>query len=79
MSGIPVTSVHLPDLSNWECVEYSDNPTDTDITSVVVETPDSSSSSSSNIDVSTIIFIIFSLLVVFIFLGIITRSPSTNT
>lgn len=74
MSNVPTASVQLPDLSNWECVEYTDASMENEIQPV----EDSGSSKSKNkFDWVTIVFVIFAIIVAISFLIMVNNSIGT--
>ncbi len=67
-----ITSDNEP---NWECIEYSENAIDNEISRV----PPQKSSTANSIDGGTIVFIVVSCIFVIIFLGIIRNNMIKNT
>ena len=71
MSNVPTASVQLPDLSNWECVEYTDASMENEIQPV----EDSGSSKSKNkFNWITILFVIFAVIIAIAFLIMVKNS-----
>ena len=76
MSNVPTSSVQLPDLSNWECVEYTDASMENEIQSVEDR---GSSKSKSQFDWVTILFIIIAVIVAMSFLLMVKNSIGTSS
>ena len=70
MSGIPSSTVNLPDFTNMECIEYDDSPASGEISSVYSSDVKNSNSASGlgTITVQDYIFIGLAILGILIFL-----------